>query len=231
MSSGRKSDKSRKLVFENGKEQQDGSRNGNFKKLAQTSSTPIKTLDVMDSPSSTTSSPDNLMSYEKILDLPDISCNFKSLLLNMEDMAEEMYVLKQDLLEQNMKIGKQLSTIDNKLSGYSASNENVGELCNSFEYKDFKHKDNENNKSKPKLISTSSESDEDYPDVMNISTNFSSLMTNLENIIGMEPEGLLDEVESIECKLKRLERFMADQKSVINRLELTREALLAQNEK
>ena len=139
--------------------------------------------------------------------------------------------LKQDLLEQNMKIGKQLSTIDNKLSGYSASNENVGELCNSFEYKDFKHKDNENNKSKPKLISTSSESDEDYPDVMNISTNFSSLMTNLENIIGMEPEGLLDEVESIECKLKRLERFMADQKSVINRLELTREALLAQNEK
>ena len=185
----------------------------------------------MDSPSSTASSPDNLMSYEKILDLPDISCNFKSLLLNMEDMAEEMYVLKQDLLEQNMKIGKQLSTIDNKLSGYSASNENVGELCNSFEYKDFKHKDNENNKSKPKLISTSSESDEDYPDVMNISTNFSSLMTNLENIIGMEPEGLLDEVESIESKLKRLERFMADQKSVINRLELTREALLAQNEK
>merc|ERR1719336_1322522 len=196
MSSCKKSERQRKLVFETVQGTQDlqGGRNANFKGLAQTSSTPIKNVDVIDSPCSTASSPDNLMSYEKILDLPDISCNFKSLLLNMEDMAKEMYVLKQDLLEQNLKIGKQLSTIDNKLNGFYPNNEtkeNGGELCHSFEYKDFKNRNNEINRSKPKLFSSSSESDEDYPDVMNISMNFSSLMTNLENIIGMEPEGLL----------------------------------------
>ena len=239
MSSGKKSEKSRKLVFEVGQDMNElqRSRNVNFTGVKQASSTPIKNFDVIDSPCSSTSSPENLMSYEKILDLPDLSCNFQSLLHNMEDMAEEMYELKQDLLEQNLQIGKQLSNIDNKLSGFNTNNETKetgGELCESFEYKDFQNKDFQNaevNRSKPKLISTSSDSDEDYPDVMNISHNFSSLMSNLENIIGMEPEGLLDEVESIESKLRRLEIFMAEQKSVIRRLELTREALLAQNEK
>ena len=236
--------KSRKLVFESQSGQSmnelQRSRHVSFKGAKQPSSTPIKNVQDRrlseDSPSSSTSSPENMESYEKLLELPDISCNFKSLLHNMEDMAEEMYELKQDLLEQNLQIGKQLSNIDNKLSGFATNNtvnetKEIGESCESFEYKDFQNSVGEVNRSKPKMISESSESDEDYPDVLNISHNFSSLMANLENIIGMEPEGLLDEVESIESKLGRLEKFMAEQKTVITRLELTREALLMQNEK
>ena len=133
---------------------------------------------------------------------------------------EEMYALKQYLYEQTLQIEKQLSRTDRKLSVVVTNNvkgnetkETAGELCDSFEYRHFQGEKSglkNNSRTNTKPVSNSSDSDEDYPDVMNISHNFTSLMANLENIIGMEPEGLLDEVESIETKLNRLETFMAE---------------------
>ena len=216
--------KSRKLQFE-------GS-NNNLRQRFAVSSTPIKS-DESESP------PSSAGSYEKLLEMTETSGSFKDLILNLEDLSEDVYELKQNFLEQNIQLGQYLANIDSKLDrrNRSAMEEEEEEeeeedgvvTCNSFVFKkkstqlsaELPDDENESNSS------SEEDDDSDYPDVMNISRSLNSIMDN----VGPQDGSFMQEVETIEEKLEKFQRYLTTQKTEILRLELMKDALLMQNER
>ena len=187
----------------------------------QASSTPIKS-DQSESP------PSSAGSYEKLLEITENSGDFRGLILNLEDLSEDVHELKQNFLEQNIQLEKYLARIDSKLShkNKSAGEDEGEETSDSFVYKQRKTKqscavDTED------CTETSSDSDEDYPDVVNISMSLNSILGS----VGQQDVSLMQEVDTIEDKLEKFQSYLQEQKTEITRLELMKEALLMQNER
>ena len=210
--------KSRKLQFDNS--------NTNIRqRFTISSSTPIKSDESGSSPSSAGS-------CEKLLEISESSGPFKDLLLNLEDLSEEVYDLKQNFLEQNIQLGQYLASIDNKLDARNRSEqeeeeeeeeEDGVEKCHSFV---FKKKSNQS-AAEEEGEASSSDDDSDYPDVMNISRSLTSMMTSA----GQQDGSFMQEVDTIEEKLEKFQRYLLTQKTEIVKLELMRDALLMQNER
>ena len=190
--------------------------------MRRVSSTPIKS-DQSESP------PSSGGSYEKLLEITETSGDFKGLILNIEDLSEDVYELKQNFIEQNIQLEKYLASIDGKLSLRSrAGCEEEGvESCDSFVYKKRKSKQNSAVGHDDDSSAMESDSDEDYPDVMNISRSLNSIMGN----VGQKDVSLMQEVDTIEDKLDKFQTYLQEQKTEISRLELMKEALLMQNER
>ena len=182
----------------------------------QASSTPIK-FDQSESP------PSSAGSYEKLLEITENSGDFRGLILNLEDLSEDVHELKQNFLEQNIQLEKYLARIDSKLShkNKSAGEDEGEETSDSFVYKQRKTKQTED------CTETSSDSDEDYPDVVNISMSLNSILGS----VGQQDVSLMQEVDTIEDKLEKFQSYLQEQKTEITRLELMKEALLMQNER
>ena len=193
----------------------------NIRQRFTVSSTPIKS-DESESPPSSTGS------YEKMLEVTETSEDLRGLILNMEDLSEDVYEMKQNFVEQNIKLEQFLVSIDSKLSNIkrpAVEEEESGfERCDSFVFRG----QNSKGTSTLEAVASDSDSDEDsdYPDVMNISRSLNSIMGNVSH-----PNGsLMQEVDTIEGKLEKFQTFLQEQRSEIARLELMKDALLLQNE-
>ena len=193
----------------------------NIRQRFTVSSTPIK--------AESESPPSSNESYEKMLEITETSEDFRGLILNLEDLSEDVYEMKQNFVEQNIKLEQYLASIDNKLSNIknpAVEEEESGfERCDSFVFRG----QNSRGTSTMEAGTSDSDTDEDsdYPDVMNISRSLNSIMGNVSH-----PNGsLMQEVDTIEGKLEKFQTFLQEQRSEIARLELMKDALLLQNER
>ena len=221
--------KSRKLEFDNS-----NNSNCNIRQRFTVSSTPIKSDESGSPPSSAGSAAE---SCEKFLEITEASGPFRDLILNLEDLSEDVYELKENFLEQNIRLGQYLASIDSKLDTRNrqtveeqdeAEEEEGGvERCNSFV---FKKKSNQSSAEVPdedEDEASSSDDDSDYPDVMNISRSLNSMLGSVTQQDG----SFMQEVGTIEEKLEKFQRYLQTQKTEIVRLELIQDALLMQNER
>ena len=210
--------RSRKLQF-------DGS-NNNLRQRFAVSSTPIKSDEAESPPSSAGSG-----NYEKLLEMTESSGSFRDLILNMEDLSEDVNELKQNFLEQNIQLGQYLANIDSKLDRRNRSameeEEDGVEICDSFVFKKKSKQFSAELPDDDDESASSSDEDSDYPDVMNISRSLNSIMDN----VGQQDGSFMQEVETIEEKLEKFQRYLLTQKTEIARLELMKDALLMQNER
>ena len=216
--------KNRKLQFD------PSNSNNNLRQRFAVSSTPIKS-DESESPPSSTGS------CEKLLEITETSGCFKDLILNLEDLSEDVNELKQNFLEQNIQLGQYLANIDSKLDRRNRpavredEEEDDGvEKCNSFVFKkkskrSFAEVPDED--SEEAASSSDDSEDSDYPDVMNISKSLNSMIDN----VGQQDGSFMQDVETIEDKLEKFQRYLLTQKTEIARLELMKDALLMQNER
>ena len=222
--------KSRKLEFDNS-----NNSNCNIRQRFTVSSTPIKSDDSGSPPSSAGSAAE---SCEKFLEITEASGPLRALILNLEDLSEDVYELKENFLEQNIRLGQYLASIDSKLDARNRQTveeqdeeqdeeEDGVERCNSFV---FKKKSNQSSAEVPdedEDEASSSDDDSDYPDVMNISRSLNSMLGSVTQQDG----SFMQEVGTIEEKLEKFQRYLQTQKTEIVRLELIQDALLMQNER
>ena len=218
--------KSRKLEFDNS-----NNSNCNIRQRFTVSSTPIKSDESGSPPSSAGSAAE---SCEKFLEITEASGPLRDLILNLEDLSEDVYELKENFLEQNIRLGQYLASIDSKLDTRNRQTveeqdeeEDGVERCNSFV---FKKKSNQSSAEVPdedEDEASSSDDDSDYPDVMNISRSLNSMLGSVTQQDG----SFMQEVGTIEEKLEKFQRYLQTQKTEIVRLELIQDALLMQNER